>query len=410
MTHRQSIVVIDPISSGRLYGSEISKKGFHSVALTTRDTFPGMLDRLHCCEGFTESIKAYTFDEAIEKLNKLNIKAIIPGSDSALKLTDRLAQHYALIGNPVETQHARFNKLAMKSQLHLKGVPATQSTDISLERLLKEGSNEFEFPAIIKPAQGTGSKNVKICHNKNDIHIALTAIESANTGYLDEEKSALIEAFIDGPEYFITTASFGKNKKRQILCFAEYEKISIGNNPSVYKNIRSLPLSSEKASRAFEYTNNVNEALEVDYGINDIELKINKNGHFIIEQNGRLPGAGVPSLIEVCTGLNCYNLNIDIFLGCVHNTAQEIYYKKHFCICCLINNQAGKIQKISGISEISNLSSLHNINLLVSEGEYVQDTQDFLSTWGFVYLIHEDPEVLIEHSRIVHETLQLNYK
>ncbi len=36
----QSIVVIDPVSSARRYGTEITKKGFRSVALVTREQIP----------------------------------------------------------------------------------------------------------------------------------------------------------------------------------------------------------------------------------------------------------------------------------------------------------------------------------------------------------------------------------
>lgn len=409
MTSHPSIVVIDPVSSGRRYGLEISKKGFRSIALTTRDRFPGNLDRLHSCEGYSDSIKAYDFDEAVEKLSGLNVQAIIPGSDSALKFTDRLAHHFSLVGNPVSTRQARANKFSMKQQLRLREVPATQSVQVSLDEMIRGELPELQFPAVVKPSQGTGAKNVKVCHNRGEVYKALAAIESANEGHVDEERAALIEEFIEGPEFFIATANFGKGEKKQILCFAEYEKISIGNNPSIYKNIRSLPPLSEQALQAFSYIKQVNEALDVDFGINDVEFKINEKGHFIIEQNGRLPGANVPSLIEACTGLNCYDLNLNIFLGQSDRALSEVHYQKHFCICCLINAEAGQIQVIDGLDVVSKLSSVHDINLLVKEGDHVQDTQDFLSTWGFVYLVHEDPKVLAEHSRIVHETLRLQY-
>jgi biotin carboxylase len=265
----------------------------------------------------------------------------------------------------------------------------------------------LDFPVVVKPSQGTGSKNVKVCHSRGEIYKALAAIESANDGCTDEERGTLIEDFIEGPEFFIATANFGKDKSKSILCFAEYEKIRVGNNPSIYKNIRSLSPISEKAIQAFTYIRKVNEALEFDFGINDVEFKINDKGHFIIEQNGRLPGANVPSLIEACTGINCYDLNLDIFLGRTLDELPPVDYKKHFCICCLINTTQGEIMSISGLAAVLSLSSLHDINLLVKEGEYVQDTQDFLSTWGFVYLVHEDPKVLAKHSRIVHDTLRL---
>ncbi|QHF47664.1 hypothetical protein PspS35_29140 [Pseudomonas sp. S35] len=404
----QSIVVIDPVSSARRYGTEITKKGFRSVALVTRDRFPGMLDRLHSCDGFEMTVKAYDFSEAIERLLDLNVKAILPGSDSALKLSDELAQYFGLIGNPVATRQARTNKLAMKHRLHANSVPATISTEVSLDQLLKCDSVEFKYPAVVKPCQGTGSKNVKICHSRADVFKAVAAIESAHEGYIQEERGALIETFIEGPEYFMATANFGKYKKKNILCFAEYEKIRVGNNPSVYKNIRSLSTLSSQARHAFKYIRKINEALEVDYGINDIEFKNSVDGWVIIEQNGRLPGANVPAIAEQCTGLNWYSLNLDVFLGRFIGDFKGVNYKKHFCICCLVNVSVGEVISVSGIDEVKELSSLVNIDVLVKAGDLVQDTQDFLSTWGFVYLMHENQNVLEEHSKLVHGVMRLH--
>jgi biotin carboxylase len=404
----QSIVVIDPVSSARRYGTEITKKGFRSVALVTRDRFPGMLDRLHSCDGFEITVKAYDFSEAVERLFDLNVKAILPGSDSALKLSDDLAQHFGLIGNPVATRQARTNKLAMKQRLYANGVPATISTGISLDQLLKGDPVEFKYPAVVKPCQGTGSKNVKICHSLTDVYKAVAAIESAHEGYVQEERGALIEAFIEGPEYFMATANFGKHKKKSILCFAEYEKIRVGNNPSVYKNIRSLSTLSLQAKHAFKYIKKINEALDADYGINDVEFKNSEEGWFIIEQNGRLPGANVPAIAEQCTGLNWYSLNLDIFLGDVLDGFKGVNYKKHFCICCLINISVGEVVSVSGVEKVKGLSSLVNIDVMVKAGDIVRDTQDFLSTWGFVYLVHENRDVLEEHSKLVHEVMRLH--
>ncbi|MGE8322754.1 MAG: hypothetical protein ACN6OX_06700, partial [Pseudomonas sp.] len=217
---------------------------------------------------------------------------------------------------------------------------------------------------------------------------------------------AMVEAYVEGPEYFIVTANLGA-MGRQILCFAEYEKIRVGDYPSVYRNIRSISPISDQARKAFAYISQVNSAIEANIGINDIEFKINPSGHFIIEQNGRLPGANVPSLIELCTGLNCYDLNIDIYLGRAPITLAVPHYDKHFCICCLISEQSGTVTGIEGIKLVEELDSFHELGFLVEKGEVIEATRDFLSTWGFVYLIHEDPEVLRRHAETVHERLKL---
>ncbi|MEB0198224.1 ATP-grasp domain-containing protein, partial [Pseudomonas sp. 5S4] len=283
------------------------------------------------------------------------MRAIIPGSDSALKISDKLADHFFVVGNPVATCLSRVNKWEMKKRLISKGINATPSFKITLDELIEGAEFDIPFPMVVKPCQGTGSKNVKICNSRGDVYRALAAIESAGESYIAEEKFALMEEYIDGQEYFIATANLGKNLSRQILCFAEYEKIRVGNNPSVYKNIRSVSPLSEMALNAFSYVEQVNDTLEANIGINDIEFKINSKGVFIIEQNGRLPGANVPSLIELCTGINLYDLNIDLFLGVPPLYVHAPEYHKHFCICCLISYKGGNLKKIDGLEFVTEL-------------------------------------------------------
>jgi hypothetical protein len=43
----------------------------------------------------------------------------------------------------------------------------------------------------------------------------------------------------------------------------------------------------------------------------------------------------------------------------------------------------------------------------VRRGEVIEATRDFLSTWGFVYLVHEDCDLLRRQAEIVHENLKL---
>jgi len=408
ITQRQTVVVIDPISSARRYGHDIRHKGYHALALVTRKQFPGRLQKLHGVDDFDEVVHVENLEQAKVSMAGREVHAVIPGSDSALRISDRLAAHLGVAGNPIPTCAARMNKLEMKRRLQQEGVPVMPAFELSTNDLAEEHDPGIAFPVVVKPTQGTGAKNVKVCQSRGDMYKALAAIERNIELGAQEEKHALVEAYVEGPEYFIVTANLGASG-RQILCFAEYEKISIGDHPSVYRNIRSIPPLSDQARQAFAYISQVNSAIEANIGINDIEFKINPAGHFIIEQNGRLPGANVPSLIELCTGLNCYDLNIDIYLGHAPLTLAVPHYDKHFCICCLISEQSGTVMGIEGVTLIEELDSFHELGFFVEKGEAIKATRDFLSAWGFVYLIHEDPEVLRRHSNIVHERLKLAF-
>ncbi|MBK5004975.1 ATP-grasp domain-containing protein [Pseudomonas sp. S60] len=403
---RKTVVVVDPISSGRRYGQDIRRKGYHAMALVTCSRFPGRLQRLHSVSEFDEVVHIESLEQAKACMADKAVIAVIPGSDSALRICDRLAAHFGVVGNPLETCMARLNKFEMKRRLHQEGVPVTSSLRLSMDVLINGHNPVIAFPVVVKPSQGTGAKNVKVCHSNRDLYKAISTIESNGETSWEEEKHTLVEAFVEGPEYFIVTANLGA-AGRQILCFAEYEKIQIDGYPSIYRTIRSLSPISVQAQQAFTYVMQVNSAIEANFGINDVEFKFNSAGHFIIEQNGRMPGANVPSLIELCTGLNCYDLNIDIHLGQAPLNLPVPCYNKHFCICCLISEQSGAVTGFEGVTLIEQLESFHELSFLVEVGEVIEVTRDFLSSWGVVYLIHEDCEVLRREAEIVHERLKL---
>lgn len=408
MISRKCIVIVDPLSSARHYGSLISQLGFQPVALLTRKRFVGLQQRFHSLEGYAEVRIAFNINQAMALLKGLNVKALIPGSDSALRFIDELAERLGLVGNPWTTSISRYNKFELKKKLVACGVDATPSallTPINQAHL----EPDLNFPLVIKPSQGSGSRNVKICHTLQDFKAACDSIANSKDGEISGENDIIAETYLEGTEYFITTANMGNNN-RKMLCFAQYEKLNKNGHASIYKNITSLPITGPLAEIAQHYAEQVNTAIEANYGINDIEIKIHDDRPLIIEQNGRLPGANVPMMIETCTGISCYRLNLEIYISGNARPIESVNYFKHFCICCLISERNGKIDSLTGLDKLNTLSSFHSMDILSREGDYIPETIDFLSAWGFVYLINEDLNLLEADAAFVHENLKIIYR
>jgi biotin carboxylase len=407
MTKLSAVVVVDPISSACYYGAEIQKHGYLSIALISVKRLSEAVRRLQNLNEFESIVYADDLDEAMQALSRYSIRAVIPGSDVGIKFSDALSSMYGLLGNPVESSQARLNKLELKEKLIAAGVSATWARGVRLEELKIDTFKKNDYPLVVKPAQGTGSRNVKVCRNHRELYAAVQAVEKDREIQSDGEFYTLVEKYLAGDEYFVVTANCGLSGHKVMLCFAKYEKVEADGNPSIYKNIRSLSLNDSRALLAFSYASEVNSALEFFWGINDIELKIGSNGPLIIEQNGRLPGANVPRLIEACSGVNCYELNIDVYLGGFSRAFESVEFSRHFCICCLICNVSGVVKNISGLEKVEGLDSFYMLELSVVEGEIVGRTRDFLSSWGMVYLVHESQEVLARDSDFVHKTLAL---
>lgn len=123
-----------------------------------------------------------------------------------------------------------------------------------------------------------------------------------------------------------------------------------------------------------------------------------------------MPGALVPKLIEMCTGVDCYQLGLDIYLGERAAPVDFLIFQRHFCICCLISETSGVVEEILGLEEVKGLKSFCMMSLQVEVGGLVDLTLDFLTSWGMVFLVHEDLDVLQADSELVHKLLVLQYQ
>jgi len=409
MTDFRAILVVDPVSSSVHYGSAIQAKGYRAIALISVKNLPIGLRRLQNLGGFQHIIYAEDVNTVVDMLSRFKVCAVVPGSDIGICLADKISTYYGLVGNFIETSLSRTDKAYQRNMLISRSVRVGWGFEVGINSFDYERLKFLKYPVVVKPCRGTGSKNVKVCETIDEVSKSISSIRTNHEAVSDEERRALIEEYLDGEEYFAVVANFGAAGGKQLLCFATYEKLMRQRSPSVYKNIRSLPLEDPKAHLAFRYVKTVNDALDVAWGINDIELKIGVDGPLLIEQNGRLPGALVPKLLEICTGIDCYDLGLDIYLRERVSPIDSLVFQKHFCICCLVSERSGVVEEIIGLEEVKGLESFCMMSLQVEVGDHVDLTLDFLTSWGMVFLIHESLDVLQAESELVHKSLSLQY-
>lgn len=410
MTDSRAILVVDPVSSSVHYGSAIQSKGYRAVALISVKNLPVGLRRLQNLEGFQHIIYAEDADSVVGMLSRFQVCAVVPGSDLGIYLADKISDYYGLVGNLIETSLSRIDKACQRNVLVSRGVPVGWGVEVGMGSFDYAALKRLKYPVVVKPCRGTGSKNVKVCENLDEVSESISNIRNNHDAGGDEERRALVEEYLSGEEYFAVVANYGPAGSKQLLCFATYEKTTRQRSPSIYRSIRSLPLDDPNANLAFSYVKTVNDALDVAWGINDVELKVGPDEPLLIEQNGRMPGALVPKLIEMCTGIDCYQLGLDIYLGERTLPIDSLIFQKHFCICCLVSERSGVVEKILGLKEVKGLESFYMMNLQVAVGDHVDLTLDFLTSWGMVFLIHENRDVLQAESELVHKALLLQYQ
>jgi biotin carboxylase len=304
---------------------------------------------------------------------------------------------------------ARFNKRIMKEQWAAHGVPCAdwfESGDLEsvLFWVRRRG-----FPVVLKPNASTGSCHVFVCSDERAVTAAFTTITTEPDADGNHYKTALIEEYLDGDEYFLNLLHDGTGNS-SIISLARYDKLQRDGRASIYRNIRSMALDDPLAQEVLPLARAANLALGVQTGINDLEFKMTSRGFRAIEINNRLPGAGTPLMIHKCSGLNCYQESVRLYLGEYVRPSSQYRFLRHYCVCCLINDRAGRVLGYSGIEQVSELSSFENMRLIAQPEADWPVTHDLTSAWGLVWLVNEDQQQLDSDAAAVHELMQLRVR
>jgi len=221
--------------------------------------------------------------------------------------------------------------------------------------------------------------------------------------------TALVEEYLDGDEYFMNLLHDGQEQSK-IVSLARYEKIQRDGRASIYRNIRSMALDDPLAREVLPQIRAANVALGVQVGINDTEFKMTSRGLRVIEINNRLPGAGTPRMIQKCSGLNCYQESVRLFLGKHTRSPEEYRFVRNYCVCCLINDHSGQVIGYEGVEEVTNLPSFDDLRLIAEVDRDWPATRDLASAWGMVWLVHEDPVQLDRDAEAVHVIMRLQVR
>eukprot|EP00968_Pinguiococcus_pyrenoidosus_P024740 scaffold5020_cov258-Pinguiococcus_pyrenoidosus.AAC.2 len=189
---------------------------------------------------------------------------------------------------------------------------------------------------------------VFVCTNVEEAREAfLTIVGSVQYASLDSRnKEALVQEFLEGPEFAIDTVSAGGQHK--IVCIWEYHKVvtpvpsltlapASPACPFVYAATILRPAADlPKASETFTYICGVLDALGIKHGPTHTEvpdfaplttlrgcspltgiaqIRMTRTGPALIEVNCRWHDTDFTDLCDACVGYNAHHLALDAFLA-----------------------------------------------------------------------------------------------
>ena len=137
-----------------------------------------------------------TFHVMVALVKEKKFDGVVTGfTDSVLPYYAEICNKAGLPAYGTKEQFEIFiDKPKYKKLMRKFGVPTIPEFSIDISNF-EESAKNVEYPVIVKPADGSGSRGITVCDNKAELKEAITFAVDAS-----KEKEILVEKYIDNPE------------------------------------------------------------------------------------------------------------------------------------------------------------------------------------------------------------------
>ncbi|MCP9232821.1 acetyl-CoA carboxylase biotin carboxylase subunit family protein [Mesorhizobium sp. LMG 17147] len=370
--------------NGLLYVQAAQRLGLRPITLAAN---PTQYDYL-ASEGI-KAIRADTddFDELIHLCSKLDATYGIAGItgfaglDESLYLTvAKLCRRFELPG-PKPVSIARCSdKFTQRQFLAQAGVPVPAYRLAANAMEVESSATEIGLPVILKPAEGSGSRGVRLCRDMDElVKHAKYMLEGAYRS--QRSPKILVEEFAEGPFYDVVTMGDAV--------------IAVGaadfDRPPHFVPCASMfpaPLDDEEHGSITEVSLSCLRALGLGWGPGNIEVRWTNRGPLVIEVNARLPGWTTPRLVELAYGVDIINEHIKLAIGVradLHATHSHTSAARF-----LVSDRDGFLDRIEGASRAAAVPGIVEVKFYVGPRTPIVRKGDFGDVIGHVIATSPD--------------------
>ncbi|XBS70094.1 ATP-grasp domain-containing protein [Acerihabitans sp. KWT182] len=213
--HRPVVAIVDAVSAGALVTLEMAEH--YDLIHIQSDVAVNALShpRFH-----KHHFKAFYYwdpsqaEKCLEQIALHNPLAVIPGHESAVKLSEEIAWRLSEDGNDPATTILRRNKFFMNEAVSQAGLETVKQAVSDDPGVLKNWFRQYgQSKVVVKPLDSAGSDDVYICTSETQVEDAARTITGKNNSMHSRNDKALIQQFIEGKEYVVNTVSLnGKHK------------------------------------------------------------------------------------------------------------------------------------------------------------------------------------------------------
>ncbi|KAF0994152.1 ATP-grasp domain-containing protein [Geobacillus thermoleovorans] len=309
----------------------------------------------------------------VEKIMNLyqTVDLVVSFTELGLETAAYISEKLQLPTNSLETVVNTRNKGLMRQILRKD--PELRLDVVSGKASVLPKQFPYSRPAIIKPLDGFGSKEVDYISDQHEWEKWLKR-------HQNHPHEWILEPYIKGPEYSVETVSC----RGTHFILGITEKQTTGK-PHFIETGHIVParLEQQKVKRIKQVVMKALHLLNVQYGPGHIEVKwdVEEDRPVVIEMHTRPGGDFIPYLHQLASGFNQYELGILSYMNQMPADVKPIYKKASLVKFFMFPE--GVLRQISLDTEV-NREYIQDWAIYYQVGDHINKTVDSYTRSGHV--------------------------
>jgi biotin carboxylase len=303
------------------------------------------------------------------------LAGLVTSSEYFVAVTARAATRLGLPGaDPGAVERCR-DKRRQRAALAGSGVAVPAFAWAATPEEAAEAATAIGFPVVVKPADGTGSRGVRLCCDPAEVssHSAALLAQRHDERGRPTIPAVLVEEYVPCPEVSVET--FGT---QVVGITAKY----LGHLPSFVELGHDFPAGPLGVERISTVAVAAVEALGLGFGPAHTEIRLGSGRPVVIEVNPRLAGGRIPTLVRLATGIDLVGATVDAAVGADRPLPDP--GPGHASIRFLVPPRAGRVRRTAGVAAAAAIDGVVDVAITARPGQRVGGTGSFLDRVGHV--------------------------
>lgn len=269
-----------------------------------------------------------------------------------------------LEGNPPHLARLLRDKPEMRRLLDQRGLSPVAWRRCSSAAEACEFMRGLGRPALIKPSDGTASRNVFKVADERAAEAACRALAA------DGAPGFIIEEFLDGPEVSVESVSAGG--RHQIVAITD--KFILPNFVEV-GHVMPSRFEGEAAEEVARLTRRFLDAVGLAWGPAHTEVKLTAAGPRVVESHNRAAGDKITDLVNLAFGVDLYAMTYRGLFGLAGGDRPA---SPPLCAAAVrfLVAPPGLVREVRGVEAVAGHPAVRQCEVTACPGDVVREVRD----------------------------------